>query len=204
MIKEYLTDLSAQKAPGPRPSFTVFDILKVIELIAKKGPIGRGRLAKKLDMGGGAIRTVINRLKDSGLISMTKLGSSLTEKGHMVWEETRQLIPHKARLLENDLTFAAYNVAVLVKDRGDRVKNGLEQRDAAVTIGAKGATTLVVKDKKLVVPMVSKDLEKDFPLAFKEITNLKGIEENDVIVIGSADDAKKAEYGALAAAWTLI
>ena len=29
-------------------------------------------------------------------------------------------------------------------------------------------------------------------------------EENDVIVIGSADSLVKAEYGALAAAWTLI
>lgn len=204
MIKQYLTNLSAQKAPGPRPSFTVFDLLKVIELVARKGPIGRGRLAKKLDMGGGAIRTLINRLKDSGLIGMTKLGCSLTEKGRMVWRETRNIIPQKIRLLENDLTFAAYDVAVLVKHRGDRVGNGLEQRDAAVTIGAKGATTLILKGKKLVVPMVSNDLAKDFPLAFNEINKLTGIEENDVIVIGSADDAKKAGYGALAAAWTLI
>ncbi|MFQ6095028.1 MAG: DUF4443 domain-containing protein [Candidatus Bathyarchaeia archaeon] len=204
MIKKYLTELSTQKAPGPRPSFTVFDLLKVIELVAEKGPIGRGKLAEKLEIGGGAIRTLIKRLKDFGLIDMSKFGCSLTEKGRRVWEEIRHSIPYKVRLLENDLTFAPYNVAVLVRDRGDRVRHGLEQRDAAVTVGAKGATTLVFRDKKLVVPMVSEDLAKDFPVAFNQITRLMRIEENDVIVIGSADDLKKAEYGALSAAWTLI
>lgn len=204
MIKDYLTDLSAPKAPGPQPSFTVFDLLMVIWLIAEKGPIGRGKLSEELDIGGGAIRTLIKRLKESGVIHTSSLGCSLTEKGSKVWDEIGQLIPQKVGLPENDLTFAVYNVAVLVKGRGDRVKDGLEQRDATIAVGAKGATTLIYRDKKLIVPQVSEDLAKDFPVAFEQIARKIRIEENDVIVVGSADALKKAEYGALAAAWTLI
>ncbi len=204
MIKDYLTDLSAPKAPGPQPSFTVFDLLMVIWLIAEKGPIGRGKLSEELDIGGGAIRTLIKRLKESGVIDTSRLGCSLTEKGSNVWDEIGQLIPQKVRLPENDLTFAVYNVAVLVKGRGDRVKDGLEQRDATIAVGAKGATTLIYRDKKLIVPQVSEDLAKDFPVAFEQIARQMRVQENDVVVIGSADALKKAEYGALAAAWTLI
>lgn len=204
VIKEYLMNLSAPKAPGPQPSFTVFDLVTAIELIAKEGPIGRGRLAEELDLGGGAIRTLIKRLMESGLIDTSKLGCSLTQKGNKVWNEIREIIPQKVRLPENDLTFAVHNVAVLVKGRADRVRDGLEQRDATVAAGAKGATTLIHKDKKLIVPQVSQDLAMDFPEAFKQITEKMRIEENDVIVIGSADAPKRAEYGALAAAWTLI
>ena len=204
MIKDYLTDLSAPKAPGPQASFTVFDLLMVVWLIAEKGPIGRGKLSQELDIGGGAIRTLIKRLKESGVIDTSSLGCSLTEKGSKVWDEIGQLIPQKVRLPENDLTFAVYNVAVLVKGRGDRVKDGLEQRDATIAVGAKGATTLIYRDKKLIVPQVSEDLAKDFPVAFEQIARQMRVRENDVVVIGSADALKKAEYGALAAAWTLI
>jgi predicted transcriptional regulator len=204
VIKNYLTDLSAPKAPGPQPSFTVFDLLMAIELIAERAPIGRGKLSEELDIGKGTIRTLIKRLKESGLIDTSRLGCSLTGKGLEVWDEIGQIISEKVRIPENDLTFAVYNVGVLVKGRGDRVKDGLEQRDATIAVGARGATTLIYRDKKLIVPRVSEDLARDFPVAFEQITRKIRIEENDVVVIGSADARKKAEYGALAAAWTLI
>lgn len=203
-FKEVLRDLSMQKAPGPYPSFTVFDLFRVIGLIAQKGPIGRGVLAEELGIGGGAVRTLINRLKSSRMIDTSRLGCSLTKKGLEFWRGVQLIIPRKVRLEENDLTLTAYNVAVLVKVRSDKVRYGLEQRDAAVAVGAKGATTLVFKGNKLAAPMVSDDLAKDYPLAFSQITRVLNLEENDVIVIGSADDPKTAEYGALAAAWTLI
>lgn len=204
MLKEFLRDLSMQKAPGPHPSFTIFDLLRVIELIGKKGTIGRGKLAEELGIGGGVIRTLINRLKDSGVISTSKLGCSLTEKGLELWNKFQLIVPQKFRLIESDLMLAPYSVAVQVKGRGDKVRHGLEQRDAAVAVGAKGATTLVFKASKLVAPMVSEDLAKDYPVAFSQITQMMNLEDNDVVVIGSAEDPKRAEYGALAAAWALI
>jgi hypothetical protein len=102
------------------------------------------------------------------------------------------------------LTFAAYNVAILVKGRSQKVKKGLEQRDAAIRAGAKGTTTLVFEDSRLVLPTICQDLAKEHPEAFRQITRLMNPEEKDVIIISSADHSREAEYGALVAAWTIF
>lgn len=204
MIKKVLGDLLLPKAPGPSASFTVFDLLKAIELIAEEGPIGRGRLSEELEIGSGAVRTLIERLRNFKLITTSRRGCSLTEKGRNLWSKIKFSFPCKVRLKKNDLTFAEYNVAVLIRGYSEGVKTGLEQRDAAVMAGAKGATTLVFKNGKLVIPMVSFDLSKDYPEAFNQITHAMNPKENDVIIIGSSDNLRRAERGALAAAWTLI
>ena len=80
----------------------------------------------------------------------------------------------------------------------------MKQRDAAVRVGAKGAITIVLKNGKLVIPAVSLDLSKDYPIAFNQITSLMKLEEEDVIIISNADQRREAEYGALAAAWSII
>jgi len=193
-----------EKAPGPRPSFSVFDVIKAMELIAEKGSIGRGKIAEELRLGEGATRTLISRLIDARLIASSKSGCSLTEKGAKIWNELRAIIPQKFVLEKNELTFAAYSVALQVKGQGGKVKKGLEQRDAAVTVGAKGATTLVFKDNRLILPMISTDVAKDYPVTFNQIIRLTKLEENDVVIISSADQLKMAEYGALAAAWSLV
>jgi len=203
-FKKALDALLLEKAPGPRPSFCVFDVIKAMELIAEKGSIGRGKIAEELQLGEGATRTLISRLTDSRLIAASKSGCSLTEKGVKVWNELKAILPRKFVMEKNELTFAAYGVALLVKGKGGKVKKGLEQRDAAVTVGAKGAATLVFKENRLILPMISTDVAKDYPVTFNQITHLTKLEENDVVIISSADQLKTAEYGALAAAWPLI
>jgi len=193
-----------EKAPGPSPSFTIFDIVKAFEIIAEAGYLGRGALSMRLSLGEGATRTLIVRLTEAGLVSTSKSGCSLTKKGEETWTNIKARMPRKVSLEKNELTFAPYNVAILVKGRGEKVKKGLEQRDAAVRAGAAGATTLVFKDKKLILPTVSLDLAKEYPKAFNQIACILNPEDDDVVIIASADKPKEAEYGALAAAWTII
>jgi hypothetical protein len=70
--------------------------------------------------------------------------------------------------------------------------------------GARGATTLIFKKGKLVMPNMSEDISRDYPVAYKQLTCLLHLNEDDAVVIGGADSLDKAEYGAYAAAWTLI
>ena len=203
-MKKILERLMEERAPGPYPSFSVFHIVRALELIAKKGPMGRGRLSEELETGEGATRTLIDRLKGAELVVVSKPGCSLTKEGERVWNEFQSIFPRKVRLEKNELTFAPRNVAMLVKGCGNRVGAGVEQRDAAIITGARGATTMVFKNQKLMVPTISENVARDFPVAFSQISGLMELEENDVIVIGSADNWEKAEFGALAAAWTLI
>jgi len=203
-LKKLLESLLEEKAPGPYPSFSVYHLIKGLELVAKAGHVGRGKLAEELKIGEGATRTLIERLKTARLISVSKKGCSLTEKGRKVWKEFESIFPQKTNLERNELALADCNVAVQIRGGGDKARTGIEQRDAAVIAGAKGATTLVFRGKKLVVPNISENVSHDFPIAHRQIMAFLKLRENDVVVIGSADTWSRAEYGALAAAWTLI
>ena len=81
------------------------------------------------------------------------------------------------------------------------VKSGIEQRDAAVKVGASGATTLLFKDNKFLIPKTNYDaLKGDEELAKQLIQNLQPHEE-DVIIIGTDDSSRKrAEFAAKNAA----
>jgi predicted transcriptional regulator len=202
-FKRILEEITGEKVPGPSPTFSVFHMLRAIEFIANKA-IGRSKLAEELGVGEGAMRTMINRLKDAGLITTSKLGCTLSSKGLKLWNEYKIVFRRKVGIGKTELTLADYNVAILVKHRGNKVKSGMEQRDAAIMVGAKGATTIMFKEGCLIIPSVSDNMAKDFPKAANQMVRLLQPEENDVIVVGSADSLAKAEYGALAAAWTLV
>ncbi len=202
-FKQFLEKITREKAPGPSPTFSVFHMLRAIELMAEK-TIGRSKLAEELKVGEGTVRTIISRLKDAGLIKTSKLGCFLTNKGLNYWNKYKTVFRKKVMIGKSDLTFADYNFAILVKNCGHKIKSGMKQRDAAIMVGAKGATTIMFKERRLILPSISDDVAKDFPEAANQITSLLQPEENDVIVIGSADSLEKAEYGTLAAAWTLV
>jgi predicted transcriptional regulator len=202
-FKQFLEKVTKEKAPGPSPTFSVFHIVRALELIAEK-TIGRSRLAERLEVGEGAMRTLIGRLKDAGLIETSKSGCALTDKGLKLWREYKSIFNKKVEIEKNELALAKCNVAILIKNRGHKIKLGVEQRDAAVMAGAKGATTIIFRDGHLTIPSVSDTMTKDFPKAASQILGNFDLEENDVIIIGSADSLGKAEYGALAAAWTLL
>jgi len=203
-LKKLLEGLVGERAPGPSPSFSLFHLIKALELTAQEGPIGRGKLSKRLGIGEGATRTLIDRLNNEGIIKTSKLGCSLTRKGEKVWNQFQSIFSKKVKLEKSKLTLADCNIAVLIKGCGDQVKTGVEQRDAAVLTGAKGATTLLFKNQRLIQPGISENLARDFPAAFDQITKRLRLEDNDAVVVGSANTWDKAEYGALAAAWTLI
>jgi len=204
MIKKLLEELSKGKAPGPFPSFSVLHLIKALELMAMKGPIGRGRLSKELKIGEGATRTLINRLKDAKIIIATKPGCSLTKKGEEIWKKLQSIFPRKVKLEKSELTLAPYDIAILVRSCGHKVGSGMRQRDAAVMAGAEGVTTLIFRNQKLILPTISEDIAQNFPIAFNQISGLLELKENDAVVVSSAETLEKAEYGALAAAMTLI
>jgi len=202
-FKQVLEGIAAEKSPGPLRSFSVFHLAFALELLANE-TIGRGRLAERLHVGEGAVRTIISRLQDAGLISVSKNGCALTGKGLSLWREYQRVFVKKAELEQDELTLGDCNFGVLVKGYAFRVGSGMEQRDAAVKAGANSATTIMVKGGKLVIPSVSGDVAKSFPSTGRMLLKMFAPEEGDVIVISSGGSREKAEFGVLAAAWTLL
>jgi len=202
-FKRFIESLASPKGPGPSTTFSMFHIFYALELMAEK-PIGRTKLAEKLNVGEGAIRTIISRLKDAGLIVTSKEGCNLTDKGLSVWKNFVEVFPKRIKIEKTPLTTSEYNYAFLVKNKGHRVKSGIDQRDAAIMGGARRAVVIVSKNGHLVIESVSNSIEKDFPEAASRILRDLKPEDNDVIIIAGADDPLKAKRGAFAASWVLL
>jgi predicted transcriptional regulator len=202
-FKRLIESLASPKGPGPSTTFSMFHIFYALELMAEK-PIGRNKLAEKLNVGEGAIRTIISRLKDAGLIETSKEGGTLTDKGLSVWKKFMEFFPKRVEVEKTPLTNSKYNYAFLVKDKGHKVKSGIDQRDAAIMGGARRALVIVSKSGHLIIESVSDNIEEDFPEAANKILKDLKPEDNDVIIIAGADDPLKAKRGAFAASWVLI
>jgi hypothetical protein len=136
-----------------------------------------------------------------GLIETSNRGTKMTAKGKGICEGLLLAIPAEMSLPKCSVSLSRFNYAVLVKEFGFAVGLGIEQRDAAIKMGATGATTLLFKDNKFVMPANSNDSLKKEPRVRRMLVEKLNPREGDVIIIGSADSNEKtAELGAKNAA----
>jgi predicted transcriptional regulator len=202
-FKRFIESLASPKGPGPATTFSMFHIFYALELLAEK-PIGRNKLAEKLNVGEGAIRTIVSRLKEAGLIVTSKEGCILTDKGLSLWKSFVEVYPKRSEIGKTALTTSKFNYAFLVRNKAHKVGSGIDQRDAAIMGGARRALVIVCRNGRLMIESVSNSIEEEFPEAAGEILEKLGPEDNDVIVIAGADDPLRARRGAFAASWILI
>jgi predicted transcriptional regulator len=202
-LKKFMQQIAGKKAPGPQTTFTIFHVYYALELLAQK-PLGRNKLAEKLEVGDGAVRTIIRRLRDAGLIENSKEGCNLTKKGLEVWVQFEEIFSRRVEIPRSELAESLFNFAFLVKGSGAKVKSGIDQRDAAIIAGARKALVIVYKNGHLSIESVSDCIEKQYPKAANQILKELAPKENDVIIIAGADSALKAKRGAFAASWSLI
>jgi len=199
-----LGDLSRPKASGPAPSFKDYHLLWALETIESEGSIGRGRLSRSLNLGEGAGRTVVERLRDTGLIEVSRAGCSLTDRGREFLREIRRLLSKPISLREDLLGLGGYNTAILVRGVSHLVDSGIEERDASVRAGALGAVTLLFKEGTLSIPGLSEDAQKEFPLIADELLKNLDPKEGDVILVVAADTPHIAEKAVRATALYLL
>ena len=196
--------VASKIAPGRVPSFLEAHVIKVIETIGAEEAIGRVRLSKILSLGEGATRTLVRHLVREGMIEVSRSGMVLSKFGEKVFSDLRSRISEEIEIPKSPMTVAPFNVAILVRNAASLVKYGVEQRDAAIKVGDSGATTLIFRSDKLTIRGMSEDVFKDIqPIRDTLISELKP-RENDVVIIGSAEDKQSAEFGAKTAAFELL
>ncbi len=198
--------MAGERERGPIPSFVEPHLLLVLLVTGESGRIGRQALAKRVGLGEGAIRTILKRLRDDGYIQANASGCSLTRGGLAAYGALRKLIPGRLKLDATTLTVGKKQVALLVRGGGSRVGNGIPQRDAAIKVGASGATTYLLHDSRFKIPGDSSDCERDFPSPiWKKLRRELGPNDGDAIIVcGAEEEELLAEIGALAAAITLL
>lgn len=202
-LKRFMQHIAEKKAPGPSTSFTIFHIFYALELMSQKS-LGRNKLAEQLNVGDGAVRTIISRLREADLIDASKEGCSLTEKGREIWRQFEEIFPERVSLPKSELIGSEFNYAFLVKNRGEKIESGIDQRDAAIIAGARKALVIVYQKGHLRIEGVSSSIEKEYPKAANHILTTLAPQENDVVIVAGGDTALKAKRGAFAASWSLI
>ena len=186
-------------------SFDMVHVFKTLQLIEMYGHVSREMLCDELELGEGATRTLMKHLKMQNLIESTNAGTKMSKKGNALFSEFLSSIPYELSLSKCSITLGKHNYAVLVKQMGSTVKSGIEQRDAAIKMGASGATTLLFKDNRFLIPQTSYDaLQNEFQLS-KQLIEILHPEDGDVIIIGTDDHSEKnAELAAKGAALITI
>ncbi len=202
-LKKFMQQISGKKAPGPSTTFTIFHVFYALELLSQK-PLGRNKLAEKLNVGDGAVRTIISRLREAALIETSKEGCNLTKKGLEIWQQFQEIFPKRVEIPKSELAQSEFNFAFLVKNSGQKVKSGIDQRDAAIIAGARKALVIVFKNGHLCIESVSDSIEKEYPKAANFILKELMPQDDDVIIIAGSDSYLKAKRGAFAASWSLI
>lgn len=231
-IFDELDDLFESKTI--KPSFDYIHIILSLYIFGKhpRG-IGRYRLGKELNLGSGTVRSLMDKLKKDNInfIEVTDYNSSKNsdqkKKGHVLTRKGLDFlikVKKKIPLIEKgdysilkSIIIESENVSIyicLVKNAGEKIGNGVEQRDAAIKMNGLGATCLIFDGNSLRFPSQTR---KDFDqneirvnekimkyIRIKLINANIEFQKNDVIIIGLADSSYKARLAAFNAALTLL
>jgi biotin operon repressor len=196
-----LQETSSRYAPSRILSFDIAHVFKAFQLIESNGHISRDLLSQELNLGEGSIKTLIKHLKMQGLIDTSNAGTKMSNKGSRLFSRISASIPRECALPKCSVALSRHNYAVLLKQLSFAIKSGIDQRDAAIKMGAIGATTLIYINSKFIIPGTKFDALKREPQVGRLLLDKLKPEHMDVIIIGSDDtDQRIAELAAKNAA----
>ena len=192
-----------------QPSFKeIHVILALIIIKGQEKGIGRYRLKNELNLPEGAVKSLLTKMKKNELIETDSRisGHKITQKGDSILEELFSKIspPEIPTFDYRPLVIGEFAYYALARNFGDHVKSGIEQRDDAIKIGGTGATCLIYKNKTLNFPKQSNG-DSEYNTANIKTSEIKyPIKENDVLVIGAANNQSLARLVTLNVCYGLL
>jgi len=178
--------------PGNKPNYSRIDVLRTFLLI--RGNKSRLELVKKLDLGEGTIRSILDLIKNKMLIVSTNKGHFLTKKGFNLIKNINSLIEIKDIEFSEIYPETAKSL-VLVKTK-EKKAISVEFRDTAVREGADGAI-IAQFNKNIVIPCPDIDFKKTYPNDYRKIMLSLKPEKGNILIICFANEKSNAEKGAL-------
>lgn len=181
--------------------------LLILLVLNQKGPIGRYRLKDMVGLSEheGLVKQILANLQKQDYTSANKSGCILTEKGRTLLEKQLKdlniiaIKPLDLPILKSDFV----SVGLHLQNAADKIESAMKIRDVAVRGGASGATIIIFKEGKLIVPSVHPSFLNENPSLLKRIQNSFKLEDNDVIAIISAEDEWKGFEASITVATTL-
>ena len=199
-----LQSIVSRKGSSKVLTFSIPHVFKALQVLENDHYVSRASFCKVLHLGEGAVKTLILHLKSSGLVDSTKSGTFLTPKGKTFVKKILQEIPAECTITKNKILKSNHNHVILLRNYADAIKTGMEQRDYAILYGATGVITLIFSNKRFMFPNEGKEFFTEEPELKEELRRKLEPQENDVIIISTADDDFMAEVSAKnSALWTI-
>ena len=181
------------------------DELFFLLIIRKETTMGRYRLSAMLEMPEGIVRGIMRSYEREGYIdSRPKTGTFLTKAGEARIDAIFKSADIKDMKIYNFRVFGVgpINVVLQVQGGADKVRSGVDQRDAAVKAGANGTVILTYEEGTLRIPGTSEDMCNLSPEDSKRLLREFSLSEGDVVLVSFAEEWWQALRGALSAAFT--
>lgn len=169
--------------------YTRWDPLRALLAIGESPMrLSRSALAEHLELGEGAMRSVLDELKQGKWITATRRGHALSATGEEWYREVlgKLSTPGSVRL---SLYPNLIRVCVVVRPpHAQRV--GVEERDLAVKEGAEGAVLLIQRNGRCMLPGVR-------AMPFATLPEQLDLADGDLVIISFAINRRCAERAVL-------
>lgn len=174
-------------------------------IVQKEATVGRYRLSSMLEMPEGVVRGIMRSYEREGYTkSRPKVGTFLAKTGEARIDAIFKSANIRSMKIYDFDVFGVgpINVALQVQAVADKVRSGVDQRDAAVKAGAKGTVIFSYKGGTLRIPGTSEDVCTLSPEDSRRLLREFSLSEGDVVLVSFAEEWWRALRGALSAAFT--
>ncbi|MDI6639465.1 MAG: hypothetical protein QMC77_00620 [Methanocellales archaeon] len=200
MLVKIAKELSTPRR-GLSPNYSEFHVILTFFILGEC-PMGRKALAERLALGEGTARTLIEKLQGMGLVRTSPTGCHLTKKGNEMLADFKKRVLYRPKIETGMITLGKANSAVLIRDSAKLIKSGMEQRDAAVSAGTMGASTIILDETGPRIPTITAD--ENMRTRMRVLCEDVCMQAGDVLVIGTGETEGEAERAAWAAAYTIL
>ena len=190
-----LQGIVSRKGSSKTLTFGMPHVFKALQMLDASSFVSRADLVSNLQLGEGAVKTLIAHLKESGLIRTVRSGNQLTDQGKHVTKSIMKLIFNECKIRKCNVASGRYNHAIILKKYAKSIMSGIEQRDYAIMSGADRCVTIACQSGKFVFPGDGKDCVMEKDVADTLFDNLKPC-DGDVIIISSSNDEFTSEISA--------
>jgi hypothetical protein len=195
-----LQEVSSRYAPSRILSFDIAHVFKALQLINTRGHISRDLLCRELNLGEGSIKTLVKHLMMENMIETSNAGTKMSDKGKKFFAELHSSIPAECGIPKCSIALGKFNYAILLKKLGSAINIGIEQRDAAIKVGGIGATTLLFRKGKFMMPTANIDSLRKEPQIHRLLIEELSPKDGDVVIVASSDKNRRiAELSAKSA-----
>ncbi|MGY5874461.1 MAG: DUF4443 domain-containing protein [Candidatus Thorarchaeota archaeon] len=206
--KKAIANLAEAADGRVAPAFKPYHAAVALIMISREQPLGRYELCERLSIGEGSARTLLKRLSEANYITADgKQGQRLTSAGQALFDKVSIDVPRGMFLEVRRLVVYEYAYANLVQGKSSDITDGVRQRDEAIIqggYGKAGASTLVQKNGVIVMPPDDYHILGEYEDETLLLMESLRPEDNDVIILGSAEDRNLAREVSMAAVMTLF